>query len=200
MLVDKSIFDIDETANMLGVSVRTIHRYIDKGLLRPAMVKHRYQFTESDIKALRAHGNKEVAQVQAVQAPVYAPVPTSVNLSYPDRGALEYMRETGIALRVRSTPTGDTLFQPALTDESTDSLLIALAILLGLIALFFYSNKDKPEVKEVQEQVSRKIKSIGLEKEELAVSQREAIAALRSHPQEAQELKRILEHEHLLQI
>lgn len=78
-----------------------------------------------------------------------------------------------------------------------DGAGVFIAILLGLVVLFFVYVSGK---KEVKQEVEDTIEEIGLDRTDLAINQTRAIEMLRSHPKETEKLKRILEQQELLTV
>lgn len=214
-----------EAADFLGVSLNYVSQLVSHDKLHPRAIEGsheklldraeviRYKFrkqpekAEEQIRALeaaKAHGTVAHA-TQSPTTPAY-PVYPSITFNPPDRSMLEWMKDSGIGYKVTPTPTGEVIFQPALVDETGNSVreqevspgtALAIIILLGLISLFFL--RQPQEVREeLLAQLEKAIRRMGLEKEDLAFSQRKAVAALMSHPREAKQIEHILEREKIL--
>lgn len=146
-----------------------------------------------------------LAEKESNRAPA-APERVGASITMPmfnlDRSALEYLSQHNLSVRAE-TPIGLAGFHSALADETdredasgSAGLVLLLAILLGLVILLkFIPTKEK---KESKREATQTIAQIGLEKEDLIMNQREAIAALRSHPVEVAQLRSILTREDLL--
>lgn len=59
------LYTIEETAEMLGITTRTLQTYIKKGLIKAKKIGRRWRFTEQSINAFIYGNDDENAEKQA---------------------------------------------------------------------------------------------------------------------------------------
>ena len=59
------LYTIEETAEMLGITTRTLQTYIKKGLIRAKKIGKRWRFTEQSINAYVYGNDDQNAEKQA---------------------------------------------------------------------------------------------------------------------------------------
>jgi excisionase family DNA binding protein len=50
VVLGETLYSLKETAEMLGVTPRTMHHYLQKGLIRGRKVRNMWRFTEAEIR------------------------------------------------------------------------------------------------------------------------------------------------------
>jgi hypothetical protein len=209
----------EEASNLLGISVGTLKHAIGRGALtrlprqgvNQLLMKEQVELFKGKRLSLSSLSNEARARWHELHdsvtrketaTPATPAAPTTININMEPDQFVKALVNNGLF-----SPGGSLNFHSALVDETgsrdeekeQDSASFAslVVILLGLVVLFFILAQEKTEAKK---QAERTIERLGLEPEDLATNQREAIAALRSHPREAQQLKKILESEDLLAV
>lgn len=124
-----------------------------------------------------------------------SPSPSSVTVNMDPDQFVKALIHNGVVtpghtINFHSALAGETDSKEEEQDAGTFGMLFLVVILLGLLWLF--AQETKTRAAKVAE---RTLEQIGLEKEDLAVSQREAIETLRQHPKEAKKLKHIIDRE-----
>ena len=53
------LYGIQETAELLGVTKRTVYGYVDEGIIKAVKIGREWRITEEDLKAFIAKGTKQ---------------------------------------------------------------------------------------------------------------------------------------------
>lgn len=132
---------------------------------------------------------------QSLQNEVRNATPITIgSFNFPPKETAEYMYQNKLEMEMKPTSSGGMSFPTAQSDEADSKISIslwqAIAILAGLIALFFVLNHASQRVREKAEQ---ELQETGLAKEDLVGDRKKSLIMLQAHPKNARRIQKIVE-------
>lgn len=209
-----------EAASKLGVAYSTIRNAVDRGdLVRFPMkgqlqhvVEEQLMLFEGMSRIVREKLSPEklrkwheindsvMHSYPAQQSPqtehINATPVTIGSFNFPTKETAEFMYQNNLAMDMAQTPSGGMSFPYVQSDEADSKVEFnvtvwqAVAILAGLIALFFVLNNA---LQQARVQAEQELQKTGLEKDDLVEDRKKSIIMLQTHPKSARRMQKIVE-------